>query len=433
MAASTTGKRIIKMDSNFFTGYRKTIVNSNEIITSVFIPKTVSNQYVLAYKQSKRRDDDISIVNMAINAIFESSKISRLSLAFGGVGSTILLPVGVVDFVNGQDWNESLFEKISNHLNSSINLTSDSPGGESEYRKSLVLSLFFKSFIKISELLKLSINKPDLTSNQLRQVSLVKSSQVFEKTPDNQPVDDPIGRPIVTVSAFKQATGEAVYADDIPPYENELHLGLVLSTKAHAKIILIDASAALRLPGVVGFFSSHDLEKEKNIFGVIEVDEKIFASNTVTTYGQVIGVIAAESRKIARGAVRFVEVQYEELPVVLTIEDAIAAKSFHSTHLKLVNGDFEGALSKCDRSMKGKFRTGKQEHFYLEPQACVIVAKDSDELEVFSATQNAMTVQLWVAKMLDLPISKVTVRVKRLGGKIFIQFNSIKVNSIQIF
>lgn len=62
--------------------------------------------------------------------------------------------------------------------------------------------------------------------------------------------------PEVHKSAFKQATGEAIYCDDMPRFENELYLALVLSTRAHAKLLKIDATKALAMPGVHAFFSA---------------------------------------------------------------------------------------------------------------------------------------------------------------------------------
>lgn len=70
---------------------------------------------------------------------------------------------------------------------------------------------------------------------------------------------DPIGRPMAHTSSLKQATGEAVYVDDMPTFQNELYAALVLSSRAHAKILNIDESEALKLEGVKGFFCARDL------------------------------------------------------------------------------------------------------------------------------------------------------------------------------
>ena len=83
------------------------------------------------------------------------------------------------------------------------------------------------------------------------------------------------------VSAYKQATGEAVYCDDIPHVSGELYLALVLSTKAHANIVSIDATKALALEGVVAFFSAENLPGHENFVGPVVHDEEVFASKKV--------------------------------------------------------------------------------------------------------------------------------------------------------
>lgn len=82
-------------------------------------------------------------------------------------------------------------------------------------------------------------------------------------------------------SAFKQATGEAIYCDDMPKFTEELYLALVLSTRAHAKILKIDATKALSMEGVVSFFSSKDLTHDERLVGAVVHDEEIFASEKV--------------------------------------------------------------------------------------------------------------------------------------------------------
>lgn len=81
----------------------------------------------------------------------------------------------------------------------------------------------------------------------------LQSFQLSQIVPTDQPDYDTVGRPIPHLSAFEQATGEAIYTDDLPMFEDELRLAFVLSTKAHAKILSIDASLALQECGVFGF------------------------------------------------------------------------------------------------------------------------------------------------------------------------------------
>ena len=84
------GIRQVVMDHNFFTSYRKNIVQPHEVLISISIPTTGSDEYFSSYKQSRRREDDIAIVNAAFRVVFhpQTSRIAELNMAFGGMAPT---------------------------------------------------------------------------------------------------------------------------------------------------------------------------------------------------------------------------------------------------------------------------------------------------------------------------------------------------------
>ena len=89
----------------------------------------------------------------------------------------------------------------------------------------------------------------------------LRGAQLFEIVPKDQNKNDPIRRPLKHRSADKQATGEAIYIDDIPRMKNELHLAFVTSSKAHARLVNIDATEALSSDeGVIAFYCHKDIE-----------------------------------------------------------------------------------------------------------------------------------------------------------------------------
>lgn len=193
---------------------------------------------------------------------------------------------------------------------------------------------------------------------------------------------------------------------------------MVLSTKAHANIVLIDSRKALQEPGVTAFFSAEDLTDEQNVFGTIANDEEIFISKRVTSQGQILGAIVADDRLVARRAAGMVKIVYKEIsPIIVTIEDAIEHKSiFPGFPIVNAAGDVEKAKRDSDHVIKGKVRLGGQDHFYLETHACLVIPKDSDELEIFASTQQPGEVQQKVAKVLGISANRVVCRAKRLGG-----------------
>lgn len=427
VVSAKRGKRVVKMDGKFFTGYRQNSIEQDEVLVSVFLPKTTVNQYVMAYKQSKRREDDIAIVTAAFYVKFYNGldRISELRLAFGGMSDTT-----VVSNVNGSNegfyWKDDIVEVINCIILKDHNIDYSAPGGLVTYRMALASSLFFKFYLSVAqELDKIlpkrigkAIDDYHCSGADVFKAIHPSGSQVFEQVPGEQKSGDPVGRPIIHQSAFKQATGEAIYCDDMPKLEGELYLGFVLSTKAHANIVSIDASKALEMPGVHAFFSAKDLTPDQNQFGVIVEDERVFVDKLVTSHGQPIGVVAADTKKIAQEAARLVNVEYEELsPVIVTLEDAVAIKSFLPNHPKIISiGDVDSSFRKAEHIIEGIFRVGGQEHFYLETNVSCAIPKDSDEIELYCSSQHPAEIQKVTAKMLSIPASNVTVKVKRIGG-----------------
>lgn len=423
VASLTKGRRVVKMNREFFTGYRKNILNPDEVLLSITVPKTSMNQHVIAYKQAKRRDDDIAIVNIAVNVTFKPNTdiVSQIQIAFGGMAPTVVVATKTANSLIGMKWNNELLEMANQQLINEIPLDAGAPGGMILYRRSLTISLFFKSYLEISQSLEKyvfdreTIPERERSGARVFQTLMPSGCQLFERTPDSQSPGDPVGKPFVHVSALKQASGEAIYGDDMPRYDNELYLALVLSKKAHAKLISIDGSKAIALPGVHAFYTAKDLQKQENIF---HGDEEVFASEKVITHGQVIAAVVADNQDIAQRAARMVHVEYSELkPIIVTIEDAIEKQSFFPGFPQvIVNGNVDQALSDASIIVEGEFHMGAQEHFYLETQNTVAVPRDPGELEVFCSTQNPTQVQQHIANCTSLPESRVAVRVKRVGG-----------------
>lgn len=152
--------------------------------------------------------------------------------------------------------------------------------------------------------------------------------------------------------------------------------------------------------------------------GAILTAEIFFAVDEVFTAGQPIGLILADSESQARAGARAVRIEYEDLPAILSIEEAIEQNSFFP-HYRFIRsgGDMDEAFAAADHVFEGVARMGGQEHFYLETHASIVVPKLEDgEVEVFASTQNPTETQTIVAQVTGVPANRVVVRVKRLGG-----------------
>lgn len=377
--------------SQFFKGYRTTALPPDAIIASLRIPVAEqSGEYLRAYKQSKRKDDDIAIVNAALRvSLSAANDVKSVNLVFGGMAPMTVSARNAEEFLMGKKFTSpATLEGTMAALEQDFDLKFGVPGGMATYRKSLALGFFYRFYHDV--LSSLEVKEADVDQDVVAEIERAISSGEKDNEASAAYQQRVLGKAGPHVSALKQATGEAQYTDDTPVLQNELFGCMVLSTKAHAKIISVDPSAALDIPGVHDYVDHKDLPNPKaNWWGAPNCDEQFFAVDKVTTAGQPIGIILANTAKIAEEAARAVKIEYEDLPVILSMEEAIEAESFFKHKPFIKCGDTEEAFEKADRVITGVSRMGGQEHFYLETQACVVIPKPEDgEMEVWSGTQN---------------------------------------------
>ena len=216
-------------------------------------------------------------------------------------------------------------------------------------------------------------------------------------------------------SARAQVAGAATYIDDIPEIKGTLYAAPILSTVAHGRLLGVDASAARAMPGVRGVIVASDIPGDP-ILASFSHDEPIFATTLVEHIGQVIGVVVATSVMAARRAARQVQLTFEELPAILTVQDALAAKNYVLPPVTVTRGDAAKALSVAPHTLSGTLEVGGQEHFYLEGQVAYVVPKEQNQWLVYSSTQHPGEIQHWVAHALHLEVNAITVECRRMGG-----------------
>jgi xanthine dehydrogenase large subunit len=216
-------------------------------------------------------------------------------------------------------------------------------------------------------------------------------------------------------SAVGHVTGRALYLDDVANAAGTLEAALVLSPHAHARIRSIDVTRALAAPGVRGAVTARDIPG-KNDIAPIRSDEPLLPLDLVEYAGQPVAAVAADTLDQARAAVKLIEIEYEPLPAVLTIEEAIARQQYVSPPQKIARGDVAAALAGAPLRLSGELRCGGQDHFYLEGQIALATPADDGGMLMQSSTQHPTEVQHGVAHLLGLPFNAVTVEVRRMGG-----------------
>lgn len=209
--------------------------------------------------------------------------------------------------------------------------------------------------------------------------------------------------------------GESEYVDDVPPPPGLLHAAVFGSPKAHGVITRLAVGAARAAPGVVAVLTAGDVPGV-NRFGPIIEDEQLLAEREVCFVGHPITVVVARSAHQARQARDLIEVEVDDLPVVVDPRAAFARGDLIHPPRTMAIGDVAGAWRQCAVVVEGRCEIGGQEHLYLETQRCRAIPKEDGAVQVFSSTQGPAAVQHVTAAVLGVPMHKVEVDVKRLGG-----------------
>jgi xanthine dehydrogenase large subunit len=217
-------------------------------------------------------------------------------------------------------------------------------------------------------------------------------------------------------SAAKHTAGTAVYIDDIPEPAGTLHAAPGLSARAHARIRSLDLAKVRGAPGVFLVLTAKDIPGVNDVSPIGAGDDPVFATDVVEFHGQVLFAVIAESHEAARRAAKLAKVEYEDLAPLLTVDDALQAKSFVLPEHVMKRGDAAAAIAQAPHRLEGEFRHGGQEHFYLEGQVSLAVPAEDGDVTVHCSTQHPSEVQHNVAHVLGRPNNAVTVECRRMGG-----------------
>jgi xanthine dehydrogenase large subunit len=221
-------------------------------------------------------------------------------------------------------------------------------------------------------------------------------------------------KPVPHESARGHVTGEALYTDDLlSRFPGVLHAWPVMAPHAHAMVSKIDTSPALNVPGVITVLTSENVPGEADS-GPNRHDEPLFPSE-VMFHHQPVAWVLAETLEAAQIGAKRVIAEYDPLPAILTIEQAIEARSFLSGPQRLARGD-TSVIESSPLRFSGELSIGGQEHFYLETQCALAFLDESAGIAVESSTQHPAETQEIVARVLGLARHQVTVGCLRMGG-----------------
>ncbi|MBI3910570.1 MAG: xanthine dehydrogenase family protein molybdopterin-binding subunit [Armatimonadetes bacterium] len=254
-----------------------------------------------------------------------------------------------------------------------------------------------------------------------------------------------IGKPVPRVDAVDKVTGAARYAADVN-LPGQLWAGFVHSPHPHARIKRIDTSKAECIPGVVKILTQDALgagatqETIDTVHGM-RLSQSLFAVEVVRYQGEKIAAVCAISPEICKDAVEAIEVEYERLPAVDEVEQAIRpeapviredAKEVEApTGCPWANlgmfrnvcqeahfsaGDVEAGFAEADVIVEGIYRIPRVHQTYIEPHACVARVDPSGKVTVWTSTQSIFAIRSGVASSLGIPQSNINVVGQTIGG-----------------
>jgi CO/xanthine dehydrogenase Mo-binding subunit/aerobic-type carbon monoxide dehydrogenase small subunit (CoxS/CutS family) len=235
--------------------------------------------------------------------------------------------------------------------------------------------------------------------------------------------DAVIGKAVRRIDAPSKVSGRLRYAGDMT-MPGMLHVHVLRSPHAHARIVSIDTSAAETMPGVEGVITAADVPGEDG-FGVFVNDQPVMAREKVRYVGEAVAAVAAEDLLTAKRAAAAIKVVYEPLPEVFDPEEAMRADApvLHdyapdnvTKHIPIRVGDVEKGFAESDLVVEETYSTQPIEHAYLEPEAGLAYVDHDGVVTIVSPDQNITHHRHMLARIIAKPISKVRFIMSPVGG-----------------
>ena len=242
-----------------------------------------------------------------------------------------------------------------------------------------------------------------------------------------------IGESTLRPDGTLKVTGEFAYSSDM--WHEDMLWGQILrSTVAHAEIVSIDTSEALKTPGVYAVMTYDDLPTDVKNYGLEIQDTPVLAHGKVRHHGEPVAIVAADHPETARRAAAKIKVDYRELPVITdeasaTAPDAILVHEnrddHHSGHVPhpnivhrqpIVRGNAEEAAKKADFIVRGEYTFGMQDQAFLGPESGLAVPSEDGGVDLYIATQWLHADLRQIAPVLGLPEDKVRMTLAGVGG-----------------
>jgi CO/xanthine dehydrogenase Mo-binding subunit len=249
-----------------------------------------------------------------------------------------------------------------------------------------------------------------------------------------------VGRSVRRTDALEKVTGRARYVSDLA-LPDMLHTRLLRSPYPHARVVRVDATRARAVAGVHAVVGGADLNGFDPYFGPAFRDRPVLAIDVARYEGDPVAAVVADSEEVAAEALDLLDVEYEELPAVTTLEEALAPgaplvhtgeplaghfadlstlKPIPGTNVchqfHLARGRAAAAFAEADLVVEDVYRFPRVQHYSMEPHAALAAWDETGSLTVWAGTQNPYSVRVELARMFRVPLSRIRIIVPPLGG-----------------
>ncbi|XP_062544106.1 uncharacterized protein LOC134211342 [Armigeres subalbatus] len=399
---------------------------TKKILLNVVLPPLDPAIYEFrSYKIMPRAQNVHAYVNAAFLFKFnpEKTTIASASICYGGINAKFTHATDTEKYLRNKNiFSDDVLQSILNVLNAELNPNSDTSHASPTYRKHLALSLFYRAVMSMANIHQSFIDPRYLSGSEGFLRPLSTNKQKFQTIRENWPMTKNIPK----VEALSQTSGQAKYVEDLPTIPSELYAAFVTATQPGTKILRIDPSPALNVPGVHAFYSAKDVPG-RNDFMPTELGnpetEEIFCSGEVLYNGQPVGVILADTFDLAHRVSKLVHIVYSEpdgKPILPTLKHVLSLNATERLHDQPYDQEGEKfgkekILNGAITNIEGRFEIPGQFHFSMEPQLCICVPTE-DGMDVYSSTQWIDICQIAVAQALKIPENSLNFYIRRLGG-----------------
>ncbi|XP_069359953.1 uncharacterized protein [Maniola hyperantus] len=387
-----------------------------KLILNILIPPLTRENRLVTYKVAARSRNAHAMVNAAFLLKFNKSDniVQSCRIVYGGLSPKFNRARKTEKNLVGKNlFSNDTLQMAVRILSNELVVVENPPEPSAEYRKQVALGLFYKALLSLCpvNLLDSRLRSGGGNIHESRPIS--QGTQVFQTNPSLWPLNQPIPK----LDALVQCAGESKYAEDLNSLPREVFAAFVLSTVALGTIDSIDASEALKQPGVVAFYTAKDIPGVNSFtttrLPFIAANEEILCSGNVLYYNQPIGIVVAESNYIANRAALMVKVEYSN---VRKPETDVRTNKNNPDKAKLYRSiDATDRGNNVIKVIKGDYTMYGQSYFCTENLNCT--SRPTEEgLKLRPSSHYLNSDQFLTAQCLNIEHSRVDVKARRLGG-----------------